>query len=335
MRNSGMHLGSSFHLPQDTSGQVGRGDDRVRQSRELLQNGGPASCSTNATYYACNNYAGTTDLFGNYLTLQSPNGDSPVCFSTKDCQPGTTCLLNPTFVKALSPALPTGAGVCTPVIQNGACTTGHEGDSCAAFPFVDYTCNTIQSSSTAVCLPPTVTGPGEVVWSANVWSATATTCTAGGGECTGNQRCLDSNIVGNGQKECSTSSASCFCNVPNPCSSSRGANDGCSQPNSCLNSDGVPDGQFDGASQVDCSSTTCYCSPQGIYSGTCGPTNQSWLTAAQYPGVGTAGVGYEKTFKAACPTAYAYQFDDASSDWTCNNTADQLANYKVVFCPAL
>ncbi len=306
---------------------------------DVCPDGGSASCSTNAMYYACTNYLGTQDLFGNSLTLQSPNGDSPVCFSPKDCQPGTTCLLNPTFVKALNPPLPTGAGVCTPVIQNGGCTPGNEGSPCAAFPFVDYTCNTIQlspTSQTAVCLPPTTSGAGDVVWNANVWSATATSCTAGGGQCTGaQQQCLDSNIVGNGQKECSASSASCFCYNPNQCSASRGTNDGCSQPDTCLNSDGVADGKSDNGTTVDCSSTTCYCAPQAIYPGTCGPTNAGWLTAASYPGVGTAGVGFEKFFKFACPTAYAYQFDDASSDWTCNNTADDLVNYKVIFCPAL
>jgi len=302
-------------------------------------NGGSAACSTNATYYACNNYqpGSTKDLFDNYLTLQSPNGDSPVCFSPKDCQPGTTCLMNPTFEKMLTPPLPTGAGVCTPVIQNGGCTEGNEGNPCAAFPFVDYACNTVQLSPTSkapVCLPPTTAGPGEVVWNAAVWSATATTCTASGG-CTGSQQCLESTSVGKGVKECTPSSQNCVCNDPNPCLASRGANDGCPQPNSCLNKDGVPDGGSDGGNAVDCSTSTCYCAPQAIYSGTCGPTNSDWLAAAKYRGVGTDGVGFEKLFKVACPTAYAYQFDDASSDWTCNNTTDELVNYRVVFCPAL
>jgi hypothetical protein len=306
----------------------------------VCPNGGAAACSTNATYYACNNYnpGSTKDLFGNYLTLQSPNGESPVCFSPKDCQPGTTCLMNPTFVKPLTPPLPTGAGVCTPVIQNGGCAVGNEGTSCAAFPFVDYTCNTLQLSPTSqipVCLPPTTSGAGEVVWNAAVWSATATACTAGGGECSAGQQCLDSNIVSNEQKACSASSANCFCNNPDQCSAGRGANDGCPQPNSCLNTDGVPDGGSDGGNTVDCSTSTCYCAPQAIYSGACGPMNSDWLAAAKYPGVGIRGIGFEKVFKYACPTAYAYQFDDASSDWTCKNTTDELANYWVVFCPAL
>jgi len=63
--------------------------------------------------------------------------------------------------------------------------------------------------------------------------------------------------------------------------------------------------------------------------------NSDWLAAAKYPGVKIRGIGFEKVFKYACPTAYAYQFDDASSDWTCKNTTDELANYWVVFCPAL
>jgi len=299
-------------------------------------NGG-SGCGANASYYACTNYAGIQDLFSNYLNLQSPNAESPICFSAKDCQPGTTCLINPKFVKALNPPLPAGAGVCTPVIQADAptCALGNEGNPCAAFPFVDYTCNTLKGSETPVCLPPTTSGVGEVVRNADVWSATATTCTAGGAQCTGDQQCLDSNIVGNGIKDCTASSASCFCYNPNPCLASRGTNDGCSQPNSCLNKDGVPDGGSDGGNPVDCSTSTCYCSPQAIYSGTCGASNANWVTAAKYPGVGIGGLGFDRILKRACTSAYAYQFDDPSSDWTCNNSADELVNYKVTFCPSV
>jgi hypothetical protein len=303
----------------------------------VCPNGGSPACSTNAMYYACKNYAGAQDVFGNVLGLQSPGGESPLCFSINDCQPGTTCLMNPTFVKPLNPPLPTGVGICTPVIQNGGCTPGNEGTRCAAFPYVDYTCNTVTNTSQAVCLPPTTSGAGELVWNKNVWNASATSCTAGGGQCSVGQQCLDTNIVGNGQKECSGSSGACLCYNPDPCSAGRtGTNDGCSQPDSCLNIDGVPDGGSDNGTTVDCSKTTCYCGPQATYSGTCGPTNANWLAAAKFPGVGGKNlIGFENYFKAACPTAYAYQFDDPSSDWTCNNTADKLVNYRVIFCPAL
>ncbi|CAF1926840.1 unnamed protein product [Brassica oleracea var. botrytis] len=37
---------------------------------------------------------------------------------------------------------------------------------------------------------------------------------------------------------------------------------------------------------------------------------------------------YSRIFKAACPKAYSYAYDDASSTFTCTN-----ANYSVVFCP--
>jgi Thaumatin family len=295
-------------------------------------NGG-SGCGADASYFACTNYAGAKDLFGNYLNLQSPNAASPICFSAKDCQPGTTCLINPTFTKALNPPLPTGAGICTPVIQADTCTFGGEGTPCSAFPFVDYSCNSLKTSETPVCLPPTTSGPGELVRNAQVWSATATTCTAGGGQCSPGQQCLDSNVVNGGVKDCSATSANCFCNNPDPCSANRGTNDGCTQPDSCLNSDGVPDGKYDGANLVDCTTSTCYCSPQAIYSGTCGASNAKWLQAASFTGLGASRGGYEKIFKRACKSAYAYQFDDPSSDWTCSNTADQLVNYTVTFCP--
>ncbi|EOA37757.1 hypothetical protein CARUB_v10012596mg [Capsella rubella] len=37
---------------------------------------------------------------------------------------------------------------------------------------------------------------------------------------------------------------------------------------------------------------------------------------------------YSKIFKGACPTAYSYAYDDASSTFTCTN-----ANYLISFCP--
>jgi len=42
-------------------------------------------------------------------------------------------------------------------------------------------------------------------------------------------------------------------------------------------------------------------------------------------------VNYPAFFKAACPTAYSYAYDDTSSTFTCNNPNP---NYTITFCPA-
>ncbi|TVU39470.1 hypothetical protein EJB05_12891 [Eragrostis curvula] len=39
--------------------------------------------------------------------------------------------------------------------------------------------------------------------------------------------------------------------------------------------------------------------------------------------------GYSRLFKAQCPEAYSYAYDDGSSTFTCNATAD----YQITFCP--
>lgn len=39
---------------------------------------------------------------------------------------------------------------------------------------------------------------------------------------------------------------------------------------------------------------------------------------------------YSKVFKAACPTAYSYAYDDATSTFTCSQ-----ANYTITFCPSV
>jgi hypothetical protein len=40
--------------------------------------------------------------------------------------------------------------------------------------------------------------------------------------------------------------------------------------------------------------------------------------------------GYSKLFKAQCPQAYSYAYDDRSSTFTCNGTVD----CQLTFCPA-
>ena len=133
---------------------------------------------------------------------------------------------------------------------------------------------------------------------------------------------MDTPTLG-GARQCPDGSLTCTCYSPKPCGTTgSGANDGCPGPRQCLNSKGVPNG----TDSVDCNSETCYCGPQGIFSGACGPTNPAWNTAA-----GNVG-NWTNVFKAACPVAYSYQYDDPSSNWSCPNPADDLINYRVDFC---
>ena len=76
---------------------------------------------------------------------------------------------------------------------------------------------------------------------------------------------------------------------------------------------------------------------QGLASGVCvpgldccGPYNPQWLQAASVAGGGPPWVA---TFKAACPTAYSYQFDDPTSTFTCAENGGQKVNYTISFCP--
>ena len=289
----------------------------------------PSSCNPSyLPYYQCQNNGGAMDLFGHVLTLQSPNAETFVCFSAADCPAGTTCQLNPTF-QSMSFALPAGAGVCTPVPQNGGCQSGTDGMSCGAFPFVEYQCETLANvpSNAQVCLPPILSGFGNLWWNAANWIAAGPSCTQDSG-CSSNQKCLAAPVRG-GAAQCTTAGG-CACYNPQPCSSARGSNDGCPGPNQCLNKDGVPDGMMDGGTMVNCNAVTCYCGPQGVYSGVCGPTNPTWNTAASAVGNGQG--SWPSIFKTACPVAYSYQFDDPSSNWSCPNTVDQLVGYYVQFC---
>ena len=285
------------------------------------------SCNADLPYYQCQNNEGATDLFGNVLTLQSPNADTFVCFSADDCPGGTACQLDPTFEGSLT--FPAGTGVCTPVTQNGGCQDGDDGMPCPlrTFPFVEYQCATLSDvqSNAQVCVPPTTAGFGNLWWNAANWTVQSeTSCTDDSG-CSDDQKCLAAPFMG-GAAQCTSTNGPCACYDPQPCSSGRGANDGCPGPDQCLNEDGVPDGSGD----VSCDSETCYCGPQGVYSGACGPTNPDWNAAAL--AVGSDTTGWPSIFKAACPVAYSYQFDDPSSNWSCLNTADQLVDYNIQFC---
>jgi hypothetical protein len=69
-----------------------------------------------------------------------------------------------------------------------------------------------------------------------------------------------------------------------------------------------------------------------LYSSCAGMFNPDWITAAKTAGT-TASPFYE-TFKAACPAAYAWQYDDISSDYTCPDPSADLG-FAVEFCPSM
>ena len=286
-----------------------------------------ATCHDDLPFYQCQNNAGVKDLFGNVMTLQSPNADTFVCFSEDDCPAGTTCQLDPAFEQG-SFAFPSGAGLCTPVTQNGGCAPGDDGEPCPsrAFPFVEYRCHTLAGggADAQVCVPSVISGFGDLWWNAANWSEVASTSCTDDGGCSGDQKCLAPPFM-RGHAQCTQSQPNCACYSPKTCAVSTSAPNGnCPGPNQCLNQDGVPD-RTDG---VNCTTETCYCGPQGVYSGTCGPTNPGWNAAAT--GVGN----WPAVFKAACPVAYAYQFDDPSSNWSCKNGQSDLVDYRVEFCLA-
>ncbi|MGB5813463.1 MAG: thaumatin family protein, partial [Polyangiales bacterium] len=283
-------------------------------------------CSDNLDYYQCQNNGGPTDLFSEVLVLQSPNAETYVCFSSDDCPAGTTCTLNPAFESGFT--LPMGTGLCLPVTQNGGCAPGDDGEICPDrdYPFVDYHCQTLsgEAANAQVCIPPKVTGLGDLWWNAANWTQVSpvvpctadSTCTPSGA----NDKCL-ADAINAGQKQCPEGDSSCSCYTPNPCSSARGTNSGCPDPKQCLNDTGEVDGIG-----ADCTTETCYCGPQGVFSGPCGPMNPDWNTAASDVG------DWAKTFKTACPAAYSYQYDDPSSNWSCPNPSDDLVDYKIDFC---
>lgn len=285
--------------------------------------GGSLTCTTDElSYFQCVNTAGETDLFGNLIPLMSPNGASPVCFvnagGASDCQPGTTC----TPVPALSAS--GDVGVCTPVIQNGGCEPGHDGQACPAinYPYLGYTCQTIETAdgSTQACVPPVASGMGVLWWNADNWTpAPAPTlnpaCTTDA-DCGSPNRCLTGPVSG-GLQECPGGGAVCGCYVPQTCSSSAT----CTNGTLCENSDGQTCGPSD----------TCYCQSQAIYGGICGPTNPGWLAKASSI-TNAAGATWPQSFKDGCPLAYSYQYDDPSSNWDCTNTQTGLNDYRVVFC---
>lgn len=79
--------------------------------------------------------------------------------------------------------------------------------------------------------------------------------------------------------------------------------------------------------------------PTASDQGCCGPYNPGWTTAALAAGGTASGSScqpgsqpYTAAFKAACPGAYSYQFDDPSSSYQCSDSSGEV-NYLVTFCP--
>lgn len=300
-------------------------------------------CTTaNKSFYECLNLSSSEkDPFGNPINLESANSGEAVCFSASDCEPGTTCLMDPTFTSTSKVTWPKGAGLCIPgngqVTQNGGCTSSSmDAQPCPAsnytFPFPGYTCATLTNAGTAqvsTCIPPIVqssTGAaafGTLVWDADNFTASATSCSADS-DCAAGQYCLEKSVrqatsggvvVAQAVNECAGSSDSCVCNSVKSCSSSAD----CTGGTQCLNNTGQA-----------CSGGTCICQTAAIYTGVCGPTNVNWTNAINQ--FQTGGLNYLVAFKNACPTAYSFQFDDQASDWSCYSSADQVVNYTVTFC---
>jgi hypothetical protein len=64
-----------------------------------------------------------------------------------------------------------------------------------------------------------------------------------------------------------------------------------------------------------------------LYTAVGGVFNQAWVDAGTTAGGGTT--PYYETFHAACPNAYAWQYDDAVGGFACGN----LTGFDVTFCP--
>lgn len=308
----------------------------------------PTVCTTfNKSFYEClNETSSEKDPFGNLINLESANSGNAVCFSDMDCQPGTTCLMAPTFTAASKVTWPQGAGLCIPgngvVTQNGGCTSSSmDGDACPAnnftYPFPLYTCATLTNAGpggaqASTCIPPITSGStGAAAFGALVWDADNFTpvpgpksCTADGG-CGSGQYCLETavrqaksgnTVLAQAVNECAGPGDACVCNEVKHCASGSD----CTGGTQCLNNKGLP-----------CSgSDTCICQTAGVYTGVCGPTNGNWTAAMNQ--IQSGGSNFLQIFKNACPSAYSFQFDDQASDWSCYSTKDQVVNYKVKFC---
>jgi hypothetical protein len=69
---------------------------------------------------------------------------------------------------------------------------------------------------------------------------------------------------------------------------------------------------------------------QSFYSGTAGPMNTTWLTAAKTAGGGTP---WYETFSTACPHQYGWQYDDHTGGFDCNTNGGDNVNFTITFGP--
>lgn len=273
--------------------------------------------------YQCKNgqSGAPTDLFGETITLASANGASAVCYSRDDCRPGSRCLVDPEFDSGSTKLMPSGTGVCMPIAQDGGCANANtpDGDPCPDinFPFVNATCHTVKGSR--VCLPSLDSsngGLGDLWWNAENWTDQSTSCTSDAG-CVSGQKCFEA-AQQVGLKACAGGGDTCTCFAPTACTTKA---DCASTGQACLD-----------ASVNPCSGGTCYCYPQAVYSGACGASNQEWIAAAAAIS-DPPGATWPQGFRAACPVAYGYQFDDPASNWFCpNGTVSGSNAYRVVLC---
>ena len=205
---------------------------------------------------------------------------------------------------------------------------------------VDGSGNPISSCSTAGCSQALVTsglGPLQVLGSQSctvdsdcpfLEECVGGTCVVGySGAC--DQCTADPSTPG---LDCATNLDLYCCSGPNTASCNGGTatcmNDtDCIAGGTCTNNICIPVSQAcssdsDCAASYICDPTAKACVPDAALASTCcGPFNPAWRAAAQ---------PFSEAFKNACPTAYAYQFDDPSSDFSCQG---QAVDFQVTFCP--
>ncbi|MFV8752107.1 thaumatin family protein [Nannocystaceae bacterium ST9] len=124
---------------------------------------------------------------------------------------------------------------------------------------------------------------------------------------------------------CCTGPNAASCNLGNPTCMNDGdcPNGGtCNDRNVCTPITASCTADSDCAADYVCDPDLKACLPGTALASTCcGPFNPSWRAAAQ---------PWALPYKAACPNAYAYQFDDPSSNTVCPTTA----SFQVTFCPS-
>lgn len=153
---------------------------------------------------------------------------------------------------------------------------------------------------------------------------------------------------------CNNAAYVCFSDDDCPYSGQACTDNICTPPNAlnglakCTGSEGSfsCDSKVNDVAQYECVSHqgTELCLPKpptAQTQGCCGPSNPLWMSAGQ-AAAGTAASGacnpgtdsYAAAFKAACPNAYSYQYDDPSSSYQCSDANGGEVNYFVEFCPA-